>query len=90
MPGAIISDAKVCMHSCESPRDTARAMPHQNVEIVWRVYDAFDSGDVAGAVAHFAPDVMVDARGRPDNEVGSSMTFYDSPTEALEAVGLSE
>ena len=137
-------------------RDTARAMSQENVAVVRQMYDAFNSGDAEGAVDHFAPDVTVDARDRPDHEIGkgrealvriiaswvnsfddwreeieairdlgdhvlvaatqrgrgkgsgietelryallyrvedgkiSSMTFYNTPTEALEAVGLRE
>jgi ketosteroid isomerase-like protein len=42
-------------------------MSEENVEIVRRMYDAFHSGDADGALAHFDPDVVVDAsRARPD------------------------
>jgi ketosteroid isomerase-like protein len=46
-------------------------MSEQNVEIVRRMYDAFHRGDAEGALAHFAPDVLVDAsRARPDGGKG--------------------
>jgi ketosteroid isomerase-like protein len=41
-------------------------MTQENVEIVRRMYDAFYSGDADGALAHFDPEVVVDAsKGRP-------------------------
>jgi ketosteroid isomerase-like protein len=46
-------------------------MSRENVEIVRRMYDAFHRGDVEGALAHFDPDVLVDAsKGRPDVGIG--------------------
>jgi ketosteroid isomerase-like protein len=46
-------------------------MSQENVEIVRRMYDAFYSGDVEAALAHFDPDVVVDAsKGRPDMGIG--------------------
>jgi uncharacterized protein len=46
-------------------------MSEENVEIVRRMYDAFHSGDADGALAHFDPDVVVDAsRARPDGAIG--------------------
>ena len=46
-------------------------MSEENVEIVRRMYDAFHSGDADGALAHFDPDVVVDAsRARPDGGKG--------------------
>jgi ketosteroid isomerase-like protein len=42
-------------------------MSQENVEIVRRMYDAFHSGDVEGALAYFDPDVVADAsQARPD------------------------
>ena len=52
-------------------REMLRAMSEENIEIVRRMYDAFYSGDVDGALSHFAPDVLVDAsKARPDVGVG--------------------
>jgi uncharacterized protein len=46
-------------------------MSEENVEIVRRMYDAFHSGDADGALAHFDPDVVVDAsKARPDGGRG--------------------
>jgi ketosteroid isomerase-like protein len=46
-------------------------MSEENVEIVRRMYDAFHSGNADGALAHFDPDVLVDAsRARPDGGMG--------------------
>jgi ketosteroid isomerase-like protein len=46
-------------------------MSQENVEIVRRMYGAFHNGDVEGALAHFDPDVVVDAsKGRPDLGIG--------------------
>ena len=46
-------------------------MSQENVEIVRRMYDAFHSGDADGALAHFDPDVVIDAsKARPDVGVG--------------------
>jgi ketosteroid isomerase-like protein len=46
-------------------------MSRENVEIVRRVYESFQSGDLEGALAHFHPEVTVDVTdGRPDSEVG--------------------
>jgi ketosteroid isomerase-like protein len=45
-------------------------MSQESVDVVRRMYDAFQSGDAEGAVDHFAPDVTVDATTRPDGEVG--------------------
>jgi uncharacterized protein len=46
-------------------------MSEENVEVVRRMYDAFHSGDANGALAHFDPNVVVDAsRARPDGGRG--------------------
>jgi ketosteroid isomerase-like protein len=46
-------------------------MSQENVEVVRRMYDAFHSGDADGALAHFDPNVVVDAsRARPDGGRG--------------------
>jgi ketosteroid isomerase-like protein len=46
-------------------------MSQENVEVVQRMYDAFHSGDADGALAHFDPNVVVDAsRARPDGGRG--------------------
>jgi uncharacterized protein len=46
-------------------------MSEENVEIVRRMYEAFHSGDAEGALAHFDPDVVVDASSaRPDGGRG--------------------
>ena len=51
-------------------RDTWEAMSEQNVEVVRRMYEARDSGDAAGALAQFHPEVVVDATARGDTEIG--------------------
>ena len=45
-------------------------MSQENVEIVQRMYEAFHGGDAEGALAHFDPNVAVDASDRVDGEVG--------------------
>jgi ketosteroid isomerase-like protein len=45
-------------------------MSQENVEIVRRMYDAFDSGDVDAALAYFDSGVVVDASHRVDGRVG--------------------
>jgi ketosteroid isomerase-like protein len=45
-------------------------MSQENVEVVRRMYEAFHGGDAEGALAHFDPDVTVDASSRVDGEVG--------------------
>jgi ketosteroid isomerase-like protein len=46
-------------------------MSQENVEIVRRMYEAFHSGDADRALAHFDPDVVVDAsKARPDGGKG--------------------
>jgi len=45
-------------------------MPERNVEIVRRMYEAFHAGDIAGTLAHFDPDVVVDVTRRVDGEMG--------------------
>jgi ketosteroid isomerase-like protein len=46
-------------------------MSEENVEVVRGMYDAFHSGDADGALAHFDPNVVVDAsRARPDGGRG--------------------
>jgi uncharacterized protein len=45
-------------------------MSEENVEVVRRMYDARDRGDVAGTLAEFHPEVVVDARARGDTGIG--------------------
>jgi hypothetical protein len=45
-------------------------MSQENVEVVRRMYEAFHSGDAERALAHFAPDVVVDATMRVDAGIG--------------------
>jgi ketosteroid isomerase-like protein len=45
-------------------------MPEQNTEVVRRMYEAFYAGDIAGTLAHFDPDVVVDVTRRVDGEMG--------------------
>jgi ketosteroid isomerase-like protein len=45
-------------------------MPEGNVEIVRWMYEAFSAGDLEGTLAHFAPDVVVDATRRFDGQMG--------------------
>jgi len=45
-------------------------MSEENVEIVRRMYDAFDSGDADAALAYFDSGVVVDATHRVDGRVG--------------------
>jgi hypothetical protein len=45
-------------------------MSQENVEVVRRMCDAFHSGDAEGALAHFDPDVLVDATMRVDAGIG--------------------
>ena len=72
-------------------------MSQENVAVVRRMYDAFQSGDAEGAVGHFAPDVEVDASARPDGAagtghealgriVGSWVSTFDEWSERLEEV----
>jgi len=43
----------------------------ENVQLVERMYAAFDAGDATGSLSHFAEDVVVDAtNARPDAPVG--------------------
>jgi ketosteroid isomerase-like protein len=45
-------------------------MSQENVEVVRRMLESFHSGDLEGALAHFQPEVTIDATARPDGEVG--------------------
>jgi ketosteroid isomerase-like protein len=45
-------------------------MSQGNVEVVRRMYEAFHSGDAEGALAHFDPEVVVDATMRVDGGIG--------------------
>ena len=45
-------------------------MGQGNVEIVRRMYEAFYGGDAEGALAHFDPDVEIDATARIDGGTG--------------------
>ncbi|MDX6617324.1 MAG: SnoaL-like domain [Solirubrobacterales bacterium] len=51
-------------------RDTWAVMSDQNVEVVRRMYEARESGDAAGALAQFHPEVVVDATARGDAASG--------------------
>jgi ketosteroid isomerase-like protein len=42
----------------------------ENVEVVRRMYESFHDGDAEGALAHFHPEVVVDATSRVDGGVG--------------------
>jgi ketosteroid isomerase-like protein len=43
-------------------------MSEENLEVVRRMYSAWHSGDIDGALRHFDPNVLVDAsEARPDN-----------------------
>lgn len=65
--------------------------------MVRQMYDAFHSGDVEGAIAHFAPDVEVDARDHPDAQagrghqalvriIGSWVAAFDEWSEEIEEI----
>jgi ketosteroid isomerase-like protein len=45
-------------------------MSQENVVVVRRMYEAFHSGDAEGALAHFDPDVVIDATMRVDAGIG--------------------
>jgi ketosteroid isomerase-like protein len=45
-------------------------MSQEDVEVVRRMYEAFHRGDAEGALAHFDPDVVVDATMRVDAGIG--------------------
>jgi ketosteroid isomerase-like protein len=45
-------------------------MSEENVEIVRRMYEAFQRGDFDGALAYFDPEVEVDASVRVDEGIG--------------------
>jgi ketosteroid isomerase-like protein len=51
------------------PRDTARAMSEENVEIVRRHMQAYLSGDNEAALAAYHPEVEFDASLRPEGHV---------------------
>jgi ketosteroid isomerase-like protein len=72
-------------------------MSQEDVAVVRRMYDDFDSGGTEGAVDHFATDVTVDATARPDGEVGkgrealgriiaSWVAAFDEWSEEIEAI----
>ena len=72
-------------------------MSQENVEVVRRIYDAFQSGDAESAIDNFAPDVSVDTGDRPDGEVGkgrealvkiitSWVDAFDDWSEEIEAI----
>ena len=48
------------MEATVSARDTARAMPKENVEIVRAAFDALNRGDVEAAMKDLAPDAEYD------------------------------
>jgi ketosteroid isomerase-like protein len=50
----------------ESPRDTARAMSQENVEIVQRTYAAFERGDLGALLDDVHPEVVSWAHPRGD------------------------
>jgi ketosteroid isomerase-like protein len=45
-------------------------MSEENVEVVRRMYAAFDRGDGESALAAFDPDVVIDASHRVDGRIG--------------------
>ncbi len=45
-------------------------MTNDGTEVVRRMYEAFHGGDVEGALAHFDPEVVIDATARIDGEIG--------------------
>ena len=45
-------------------------MSEENVEIVRRMYEAFNRGDAEAALAYFHPEVVIDASHRVDGRVG--------------------
>jgi uncharacterized protein len=51
------------------PRDTARAMSRENVEIVRDHMEAFLSGDREKALSYYDPEVEFDATARPEGQV---------------------
>ena len=55
------------------PRDTARAMSQENVEIVREVYAAFARRDAESALSAFDPGVVLDASHRVDGRVGHGL-----------------
>ena len=72
-------------------------MSQENVAVVRQMYDAFHSGDAEGAVGHFAPDVTVDVRDRPDVQggkghealvriIGSWVAAFDEWSEEIEEI----
>jgi ketosteroid isomerase-like protein len=51
-------------------------MSRENVEIVRRMYEAFHSGGVSGALSYFDADVLVDTgNARPDLSVGKGREY---------------
>jgi len=58
------------MESGMNRRDTARAMSEANVETVRRMREAFDRGDVDGALAFFDPDVVANHSARFGGSIG--------------------
>jgi uncharacterized protein len=64
------------------PRDTARAMSQENVEIVRRMVDAYAAGDIGTALFAYDPDVEFDvSTARPEGGV------YHGPRGVEEGVG---
>ena len=72
-------------------------MSQANVDVVRRMYEAFQAGDAERALAHFDPDVLVDAPGRVDTGagrgrqavstiVGSWVGAFDEWSEEIEEV----
>ena len=70
-------------------------MSQANVEIVRSMYEAFNGGDPHGALAHFHPEVVLDATARPDGEIvhgreglgmtiGQWVTAFDDWREEIE------
>ena len=54
-------------------------MSQENVEIVRRMYDAFQAGDADGALGHFDTDVLVDTGdARPDRSVGKGREYLSA------------
>ena len=45
-------------------------MSRENLEVVRRMYEAFNSGDAETALGYFHPDVVMDATHRVDGRIG--------------------
>lgn len=68
------------MESGVPPRDTDRAMSEENVEVVRRIYDAYEAGDFETAFDLIDPAVEFDGTVRPE---GGMYYGHDGLAEAL-------